>query len=174
MKREEILRRQRIYDKYSKEIQDLFDKECDIGDFDVDDDLEGNRPSVDVNEELEIEQYEEYLQERGKTTPHYDPKFTFYLPESDQDYDIGRDIGIYTNPTQTEGAVTKRMDQASNTAFNLMIGKLNHQQRLFAHQIWKSCEEGCEEKHVFLTGGPGTGKSFLLQTIDIGLQKIYQ
>ena len=127
----------------------------------------------DANEENDIKEYEEYLKERGKITPYYGPKFSFYLPEIDQEYDIGNDIGIYSNPTKTEGAVTKRVEQNSDAEINSMIGKLNHQQRLFAYQIWKLCEAGCEEKHIFLTGGPGTGKSFLLQTIDAGMKKIY-
>ena len=46
----------------------------------------------DVNEENYIEEYEEYLKECGKTTPYYDPKFSFYLPETDQEFDIGNVI----------------------------------------------------------------------------------
>ena len=147
--------------------------QCDIEGFDVEDEMVDIQMTSDVNEENETEMYEEYLNEGGKTMPYYDPKYSFYLPESDQEYDIGKDIGIYSNPTKTEGAVTKRIEQASNAEFNSMVGKLNYQQRLFANQIWKLCEAECEEKHVFLTGGPGTGKTFLIQTIDIGMKKIF-
>ena len=85
----------------------------------------------DVNEENYIEEYEEYLKECGKTTPYYDPKFSFYLQRQTRNLILAMSFEF----TLIKLIQNERVQQTSDAELNSMMGKLNHQQWLFAYQI---------------------------------------
>ena len=54
-----------------------------------------------------------------------------------------------------------------------MFTRLNHRQHLFTNHVLRLAELDSEGNQLFLTGGPGVGKSAVLKAIDIGLEHFY-
>ena len=94
------------------------------------------------------------------------------MPESDKEYDLGQDLNMQVGHAQTSGAVTKYI-HTSVEELDEKMSILNCDQRLFVEHVLRLAERDEESNQLFLTGGPGVGKSSVLKVIDLGLEEIY-
>ena len=105
--------------------------------------------------------------------PHFDPNFQAFLPESEQEYDIGQDLDIARSNVQTLGAVTTKMCSVQPHELDAKLRRLNHQQRMFLHHVLRITELNENSHQLFLTGGPGVGKSAVLKVLRLCLDDIF-
>ena len=80
---------------------------------------------------------------------------------------------ILASSGETIGAVTKKLETMPSHEIDAMMRRLNHEQRLFVHHVLRLTELDRRGQQIFLTGGPGVGKSHVLKTIRAGLDDIY-
>ena len=100
-------------------------------------------------------------------------KTAAFLPETDESSDIGVEMGLSRKQEQGMGAVTSGLTTKTPEEIDVLYRKLNHQQQLFVANILKRVEAETESELIFLTGGPGVGKSEVLKVIDFGIDNIY-
>ena len=114
------------------------------------------------------------MEETDKTNePHFDPTFQAFLPEGGKEYDIGRDMDMPTSNVQTLGAVTTKMHDVECHEIDSQLRRLNHQQRMFLFHVLRLAELDEKGHQLFLTGGPGVGKSAVLKLLRHCLDDVY-
>jgi hypothetical protein len=119
-----------------------------------------------------VNDWEREEMEKYQFQPFYIEAAAF-LPETDEKYDIAKDLGMHINQDQGMGAVTVKQQCKTAQEIDIMTRKLNHQQRIFVSNILMRVEAEKESEFIFLTGGPGVGKSEVLKVIDFGMDAIF-
>jgi hypothetical protein len=108
-----------------------------------------------------IEEWERQEMEKQQFQPFFIETAAF-LPETDDQFDIGNEMGFHNIQEQGMGAVAITLQSKTPEQIDVLFRKLNHQQQLFVANILKRVESESESEFIFLTGGPGVGKSEVL------------
>lgn len=86
-------------------------------------------------------------------------------------YDIGEDLGIPTNIFREDEFV--RNKEVADDVFRSMVRCLNIEQREIFDHILHAVKTKQSQQCIFVTGGAGVGKTFLIETIYQALTKHY-
>ena len=161
-----------IYDYYNgfqKDVEDALIENDEVI-FDEEDSIEITATAAE-NANL-IDEWERQERENQQFHPFLMESASF-LPESEEPYDIGNEMGFHTPKDQGMVATSFNSHSKSPEEIDILYRKLNHQQQLFVSNILRRVESECESEFILLTGGPGVGKSEVLKVIDFAMDAIY-
>ncbi|XP_033759145.1 uncharacterized protein LOC117341405 [Pecten maximus] len=138
---------QKKYEHFVEELEQArLQAECELDDFD---EVAPNTEHTEAEDaDIGPQPSEQFVHFDPDTQPH-------------KDYDIGPDIGL---PTKTSDVQTSPV-RIPDEQYHKLLQSLNCKQREFHNHVSYWIQHNDEPLYAFLTGGAGTGKSVVIDTL---------